>query len=437
MERHTQAQLAMSIATHAQLESMGEMGADLRSCVKIVDACLDAFVQKKAPTTEAVEENVDIPIGSTNPTKATTEPSDKILVVDLSGGPASDSTVVAPRKFPPGLISEWLDDTILMGPGVQNNDVSDPSAHPSSAEAVSIPSAVRRKLQARLGDVPGGVGSVSAPRTRVGIKGKLTEQSPEEAKRSGKMRRAGRETTVRMYGYKKIGVVFPSYIWCKFKICEKYKYCQQQAEVVAYIFADRKNQVEVLFKRDTRKLDREDLATLLPGNEPSDYIMELMAYKTSWTQRQIRQTTFWSLPVLFSDFVLDGDLSMEDLFSMFKDEWLATPNALRYDAALNHIIRVGFHEVAVLGNRRPLHKWKTEYVLGVPNMGNPTSCEFFSGCKWSITFVRALSEPQRYFLAFNELKKEVAELAREDWDPAASVTRTPSGTYFCSMYSPR
>ncbi|MED6203830.1 hypothetical protein PIB30_003119 [Stylosanthes scabra] len=101
------------------------------------------------------------------------------------------------------------------------------------------------------------------------------------------MRRSGRETAMHFYGYKKVGVVFPSYIRCKFKICERHKYSQEEAQHIAYLFNDRNDQAEILFKRDTRKIDREDLGTLIPGNEPSDYIMELMAYRTSWTQRQI------------------------------------------------------------------------------------------------------------------------------------------------------
>ncbi|MED6128693.1 hypothetical protein PIB30_100444 [Stylosanthes scabra] len=131
-------------------------------------------------------------------------------------------------------------------------------------------------------------------------------------------------------GYKKVGVVFPTYIKCKFKIAEKHKYSLVEAQVIAYLFTDRRNPTEVLFRRGSRKMDREDFATLCPGNEPFDYVMELMAYRTSWTQNQIQQTTIWSLPVRFSEYVLQGDVSVEELFSMFKEEWLPKPNALRY-----------------------------------------------------------------------------------------------------------
>ncbi|MED6203831.1 hypothetical protein PIB30_003120 [Stylosanthes scabra] len=113
---------------------------------------------------------------------------------------------------------------------------------------------------------------------------------------------------------------------------------------------------------------------------------------------------------------------MEDLFNMFKDEWLPKPNALRYiyvqmkevlhpskethvylmvadltkskvwifdsfpsqenaktrifassvvGSTLDHILRVGFHDLGVLNGKPPMHKWEPEFVLGVPNMGNP------------------------------------------------------------------
>ncbi|MED6168514.1 hypothetical protein PIB30_012241 [Stylosanthes scabra] len=39
--------------------------------------------------------------------------------------------------------------------------------------------------------------------------------------------------------------------------------------------------------------------------------------------------------------------------------------------ALDYFIRVGYKGVDVLGDRPPFSKWIPEFVLGVPNMGNP------------------------------------------------------------------
>ncbi|MED6208901.1 hypothetical protein PIB30_049469 [Stylosanthes scabra] len=290
MARHAEAQIAMANAAQAQIGTLVEMGSELRSCVKIVEVCIDAFVRRKTPADEAVQENVEEPVGPGRKPTPSADPSHNVIVVDLSSGTTSENTTT-PRdnaelgpKFPPGLIFQWLDDTIMLTPVVPTKGLSDPFPDPPTTESLCVPPAVGGKMKARLGTLPDGLGSVSSVRTRAGTKGKMTEQSPEEAKRSGKMRRAPRETTMDLYGYKKVGVVFPTVSCLTFAIlCNVHV----EAQVIAYMFNDRRNSAEVLFKRDTEKMDREDFATLLPGNEPSDYIMELMAYRTSWTQRQI------------------------------------------------------------------------------------------------------------------------------------------------------
>ncbi|MED6203829.1 hypothetical protein PIB30_003118 [Stylosanthes scabra] len=108
--------------TQAHIETMSEVGSEMKSCVRIVDACLEAFVKKKTPSaTEAVEENLqDIVVASVGK-KPMTDSQNNILVVDLSAGPASENTgtiggtAVTPPKFPPGPISDWLEDCIIMG----------------------------------------------------------------------------------------------------------------------------------------------------------------------------------------------------------------------------------------------------------------------------------------------------------------------------------
>ncbi|MED6168515.1 hypothetical protein PIB30_012242 [Stylosanthes scabra] len=232
-----------------------------------------------------------------------------IHVVDLSGGPNSDNVGTAgwPQdaalSFPLGLISKWMNDTIMMGNMIHVDNEGGGhvlvNPNPTLAEGSSF-GEVSLPLSMRLGEDCSADGSQPGGRRRSGLKGKLIEQSPEEAKRSGKLRRSSREPTWEVYGTKTVGVTFPSFIKCKFKLTERYKYILETSQTIAYIFANKLNAHEVLFKRGHRQMDREDFATLLPGNEPSDYVMELMAFKIAWTMSQIQARTLWSLPSLFS-----------------------------------------------------------------------------------------------------------------------------------------
>ncbi|MED6144278.1 hypothetical protein PIB30_014138 [Stylosanthes scabra] len=277
------------------------------------------------------------------------------------------------------------------------------------------------------------------------------------------------------------------FIRCKFKITPQHKYSIIEAHYIAYIFGTSLDPHQVLFRRGQRKMDREDLGTLFPGNEPSDYIMEMMAYKTAWTQPQLPQTTLWSLPVHFSEIVIGGDVCIERLISLFKLEWLPRPTNLRYIyvqmkeilqyskeahlylmvvdiqngkiwildsfatndaakerilavnvvvAALDRVLKDGFPGVNVLGKRPPLADWELEFVLGLPNMGNPYKDKiwvllwlqmehYFSLASVSQTqkLVDGVAEKIRLNIGlalvieyFNELKVDISKLAVEDWE---------------------
>ncbi|MED6154845.1 hypothetical protein PIB30_000349 [Stylosanthes scabra] len=264
-------------------------------------------------------------------------------------------------------------------------------------------------------------------------------------------------------------------------------------------------------------MDREDFGTLLPGNEPSDYVMELMAFATAWTQTQLQETSHWSLPVHFSDFVLGVMLRLKtyspsswmigsrdrraldtdnygnrregknilknttnllnNIYVQMKEMNYTTKEELNYqikephlylmvvdiprtkiwlfdsfpnnDAAkgriyaatamarvLDHIIRVGFHDIEVLGKRPPLDKWEPEFVLDVPNMGNP-----YKDKLWILLWLQmeqyfaegTFSKPKSHIgnvsnkvrmdtaLALvddhlNELRTGIKARARKDWD---------------------
>ncbi|XLU43648.1 hypothetical protein S245_038462, partial [Arachis hypogaea] len=103
------------------------------------------------------------------------------------------------------------------------------------------------------------------------------------------------------------------------------------AQMIAYIFGECMNPNKKLFRRGDRQLDRESFSLLLPGNEPSAYIPELLALKTTWTQSQLQWCSVWSLPLIFSEFALTEDIDDNTLMDYFGGTWLPRPNGLRYD----------------------------------------------------------------------------------------------------------
>ncbi|MED6118534.1 hypothetical protein PIB30_003750 [Stylosanthes scabra] len=437
--------------------ALREMAAELRNCSNLVFVCIEVF------------------LGGDGSKDVGSAPSqNNVHVVDLFGGPNSNNVGTAggpgdaALSFPPGLISEWMNDTIMMGNMIHVNSEGgghvpvnpNPTlAKGSSFEEVSLPPSVRGKMQMRLGE----------------------DRSADRSQPGGR-RRSSREPTWEVYGKKTVGVTFPS-----FKLTERYKYSLETAQTIAYIFADKLNAHEFLFKRGHRQMDREDFVTLLPGNEPVDYVMELMAFKTAWPMSQIQARTLWSLPSLFSDFVLGGDVTLEELFSLFKDEWLPKPTGLKYiyvqmkevlypsketnlylmvvdipnqktwlfdnfptndptktriyaatavATALDYFIRVGYKGVDILGDKPPLSKQIPEFVLGVPNMGNP-----YKDKLWVLLWLQmehyfcenTFAHPENHIdnvgnkvrmdtaLALvaehvNELKVAVRGLASEDWE---------------------
>ncbi|MED6106633.1 hypothetical protein PIB30_006260 [Stylosanthes scabra] len=350
-----------------------------------------------------------------------------------------------------------------MGSMIPRNDKKAISG--SAFDGSSIPTSVRGKLQVCLGGPDDDFGSACTARTGSGKMGKMVEQSPEEGKKSGKLRRTIRETVIDLYGYKKTGTVFPPFIRCRFKILEKYKYSQDQAESVTYIFGEKKDLHEVLFNRGTRQMDREDFGTLLPGNEPSDYLMELMAFKIAWIQNQLNETTFWSLPVIFSIYVQMKELLQSSkephlylivvdipktkiwIFDSFPSHDAAKSRiyaATTVATALDHIIRVGFYDIDVLGQRPPLRGLEPEFVLGIPNMGNP-----YKDKLWILLWLQmehyfskgTFAKPKDHIdnvankvrmdsaMALvndfvNELRTDIKKRARKDWDDRRSIQTT-------------
>ncbi|MED6160246.1 hypothetical protein PIB30_049735 [Stylosanthes scabra] len=385
---------------------------------------------------------------------------------DTSGGPNSEETnPVYESQVTPLLLvlmGECSDDTVMMGSMIQleKGRLRDElHVQRTSSDGCSRPS----KIQ------------------------KVIDLTPEEKKRSGKMRKAQREPKWETFG-EKIAVTFPTFIRCKFKITSQHKYNIHEAQYLAYIFESSLDPNEVLFRKGQRKMDREDLATLLPRNEPSDYIMEMMAYKTAWTQSQLPQTTLWSLPVHFSEIVIGGDVLPERLISLFKPEWLPRPTHLRYiyvqmkeilqhskeahlylmvvdiqngniwildnlasndgamermmavivvATALDRVLEDGFPGLNVLGKRPPLATWQPEFVFYKDKiwvllwlqMDQYFSLAYVNQSK---KLVDGVAEKIRLDTGlalvtehFNELKVDISKRAVEDWEDkrAASALR--------------
>ncbi|MED6165695.1 hypothetical protein PIB30_102086, partial [Stylosanthes scabra] len=216
---------------HEVAGALGEMSAELRNCAKLVVVCLEVFIQNKKLTLAPEEVVVGAEGGNDTNKEATvvdvprTAPSHNVQVVDLSGGPNSDNfrpTTAqedASLSFPPGLISEWMDDTIMMGNMIQLESVvggpvlpkpAPGAAAGSSVDEVSVPPAVRGRMQVRLGDESHGGVSQYGGRRRSGMKGKMIEKFPKETKKSGKLQRSSRELAWEVYGTKTIGVTFPT-----------------------------------------------------------------------------------------------------------------------------------------------------------------------------------------------------------------------------------
>ncbi|MED6109007.1 hypothetical protein PIB30_029616 [Stylosanthes scabra] len=260
------------------LDAAGTIATEIRNGVNLVDTCMDTFVRPKmrlqgggpTETTPQEEGSGHVAIGVNG--KETH--SQVVQGAETSAGPISEETnpVYVPDLTPllPVLRGECSDDTVMMGSMIQLEQVRTRMGG-ERVQPLSIPSVLRGKLQGRLGD------EVNIQRTssdgcyRPTKIQKVIDLTPEEKKRSNK-----------------IAVTFPSvstplliFIRCKFKITPQHKYSFTEAQYLAYIFGSNLEPNEVQFHRGQRKMDREDLATLLLGNEPSNYIMEMMAYKTA------------------------------------------------------------------------------------------------------------------------------------------------------------
>ncbi|MED6197424.1 hypothetical protein PIB30_056403 [Stylosanthes scabra] len=242
-------------------------------------------------------------------------------------------------------------------------------------------------------------------------------ERPSDLRTPGKLRRLPREQRPRMSNLE-TGFTLPPFIRSCLPITPKMDLSYAEMQYVAYIFGESLNPNEVLFRRGEWKLEREEFNCLHPGKEPSTYILDLMAYKTTWTQPQLSKTEVWSLPLLFSDLCVTPGFEMDDIIQHFSYDWLPTPDGLKYvyvqmkdviqpdvnhyylmvvditrtkihifdcfpneafeqrrkDAAkdvarvLDRILRVNFEGVGVLTDKPPMEEWEPSFVLGVPNM---------------------------------------------------------------------
>ncbi|MED6186738.1 hypothetical protein PIB30_069590 [Stylosanthes scabra] len=318
---------------------VGSMVAEMRNNKKLLEACLNVFVCPRMQTQMVKDKDIGTQFdGSGNGSSGGNgkqTPSQTTQGGQSSGGPFLENTSMVSEQgvttLLPSLMGQWCNDTVMMGSMIQIDQVNTmptPISIPDvvdvsggrgkTPQPLHIPAHVRGKIQAHLGD-----DSVFQKTPLDGSSNpskiqKVIDITPEEKKRSNKMRRAQREPTLEIYGTPKTCVTFPSFIKCRFKLTPQHNYGLGEAHQLAFIFGESMDPHEVLLIRGHRKMDREDFGILLPGNEPSDYIMELMAYRTAWTQSQLPQKTLWSLPVHFSEIVLNADVTIDRLISLFK-----------------------------------------------------------------------------------------------------------------------
>ncbi|MED6121178.1 hypothetical protein PIB30_027787 [Stylosanthes scabra] len=356
------------------------------------------------------------------------DPKDDYVPMKAPSAPTSTHSSVNPEteQILNKLREGWDDETVLLGSMIRQehglsggqNSLGSHGFVGGSSSGSGYNGFIPPQIQSKYS----GLNTVAASRSLLGTpsaskKLRIVEPSPEEAKRSRRMRKAPRQPR-RGGGPSNIPMVFPPYIHSEFKITRAMGYTLEEAQAAAYIFGRSMNGGEVLFRRGDRKLQREDFRCLKPGNEPSDYILDLMAYKTSWTQAQMTERTTWSLPSLFSELILDPDFDVEYVIDYFQEDylprltqlkyiyvqmkdilpsrekhhylmavdipngniWLFDPNpdmpfvmgrkhaAQKVARALDVVLKTKFADMDFLGRIPPLSEWNPDFVLGMEHL---------------------------------------------------------------------
>ncbi|MED6199890.1 hypothetical protein PIB30_080070 [Stylosanthes scabra] len=298
--------IVMGISLHKEsLDQFDSLAVEVQKTVAFTQAILDTLVSVRevGGPRAATEDRVKGGSGSrsTDVTNADVEQpidvDDLDDVEDLYYSTAEGRTSKGNVMGPPKTRGSWTEDTIMVGATINADRARStltPADKSMSFRGKGVAAASQSHMnysltgQGGLGDLMGTPLVLSRSIQSGGGQGKIMLRSVEDMKRSRKMRRGPREPRPAFgSAASTTGVVFPSYIHSYFNINKGMKLSLEQAQAVAYIFGKSMNQHETLFKRGDSKLVREDFACFLPGNEPSDYIMQLMAHHTSWTQSQL------------------------------------------------------------------------------------------------------------------------------------------------------
>ncbi|XLS77474.1 hypothetical protein HN51_061699 [Arachis hypogaea] len=234
-------------------------------------------------------------------------------IVDLTLGPHEGRTArpesLGGANISSSMTGHWAESTIMFGSMLHNDHWMAPgvlhqtnlawTAHaPQYNTPHSTPNALGHAAPDTMGsNVRSGaniIGSGSGLQAKFFKRGEL----PDDMRTPQKMPKNPRQQNsqhISSFG----AVIFPPFIHAGFKKTRQMGFSLEAAQMIAYIFGECLNPDEKLFRRDDRQLDREAFFSVLPGNEPSAYILELLALRTSWTQSQLQRCSVWSLPLIF------------------------------------------------------------------------------------------------------------------------------------------
>ncbi|XLU29892.1 hypothetical protein S245_065958, partial [Arachis hypogaea] len=330
---------------HSQLDVFTD---DLRKALGQVDECLNKYVrmggEHRIRTVGAGSQVTAAMPESSAQRRGERSTAEDVDIVDLTAGPHEGRTAtlgtLGGANISSSMTGHWAESTIMfesmlhddhwMALGVSHQTNLAWSAHaPQYNTPHSTPNALGHAAPDTMGsNVRSGaniIGSVSGLQAKFFKRGELLDDM-RTPRKMPKNPRQQNSQHIPSSG----AVIFPPFIHAGFKITRQMGFPLEAAQMMAYIFGECLNLDEKLFCRDDRQLDREAFSSLLPGNESSAYILELLALRTSWTQSQLQWCSVWSLPLIFLEFALTKDIDNDQLMDYFRGTWLPRPNALRY-----------------------------------------------------------------------------------------------------------
>ncbi|MED6221341.1 hypothetical protein PIB30_053548 [Stylosanthes scabra] len=407
---------------------------EMRRAISLVDACM-AMVRKSHILTSPVVVVSDVMTSGAESQGAGNEntqrdPKGKAPVEYTSGVEIGDSGGCARSGRAPCLVGGYGDQTIMLGPMLHEdasrlfNTIHAPmntltGSRSSMGVAPYVPMCVGapEKEHSTVDPQCPEAGHLDPLNVYTRKMARIGDP-PNDLKTPGRMKRYPRQEKVKS-GCSSKGETFPHFIRSHVNVTPEMNLKLEDVQYLAYIFGDSLNPNEKLFKRNDRKLDREDFTSLHTGNDPSCYFLDLMAEKTTWTQNQLSRCTVWSLPLLFSELCTSPDFEIAHVIDHFMQGWFPRPTDLKYiyvqmkemlrpskvehyylmaveiscskiwlfdcfpsnetadgrkDAAktvakvLDTVLRINFAKHEILSQKTPMDQWDIDFVPGIPNM---------------------------------------------------------------------